>query len=369
LRLGGKITIFSGLDRYCFGVRHGDFRGKPITYITCSLNGKEPFDLPFTTDYGKTWAPWQALRELESNVRDEAGSSSQSLVKPQAGWTTINLTCEAIEHEYQKLHLYFLCPERAPRFHESPYSHFPEIHRKLPSAGNRIYYRGVYIADSEKETHFTYNFSASVDLTEDRTLTAYSLSSLQNRIARALVYSTNETVIETLLTAKCNTLEGSLQFTGYIGGDPETLATFIKVVESYLAAGKSGQINAQLLNLYYKTTGKEDELYIKYEPNQRESRILAKAERILTSYTEYDMSKLEYRVVSSLPDENLGLSYNRKIYISKRCLDMGLGTVVSTLFEEAAHHVKGFDDESRKFQNYLMDTIGKLLLDLDDLKP
>src|SRR5690606_21571397 len=67
---GGTITIFSGRTKHEFTTARRKIRGHPFKMII--HNGKE---LQFTTDYGKTWAPWQAFRELYSNVLDEGGTA------------------------------------------------------------------------------------------------------------------------------------------------------------------------------------------------------------------------------------------------------------------------------------------------------
>lgn len=39
-------------------------------------------DLPFALNYGRNWEPWMAFRELESNTRDEGGSSYEVVADP-----------------------------------------------------------------------------------------------------------------------------------------------------------------------------------------------------------------------------------------------------------------------------------------------
>ena len=74
LREQQKITIISQGEEssppttYTFTTKEISMRGKSFSIICC--NGEE---LSYTTEYGKKWELWQALRELYANCLDEGG--------------------------------------------------------------------------------------------------------------------------------------------------------------------------------------------------------------------------------------------------------------------------------------------------------
>jgi hypothetical protein len=69
------------------------------------------------------------------------------------------------------------------------------------------------------------------------------------------------------------------------------------------------------------------------------------------------LSKEDFRIVEHLGQNVLGRVSANKIYIAKQTLHMGAEQLAGTLFEEYCHKNLGYDDESRSFQNYLIDKI------------
>lgn len=70
LRNGYKITIYSGDKTYEFDVANNDVRNKTFNHVT--MNGEF---ISFTTELGKFWEPWMAVRELVCNL-DRAAQKS-----------------------------------------------------------------------------------------------------------------------------------------------------------------------------------------------------------------------------------------------------------------------------------------------------
>ena len=68
LRNQCSIHIYAGQDAYAFSTREETIRGK--TFSVVHMNDQP---LGFTTELGKNWKPWMALRELYSNAKDEGG--------------------------------------------------------------------------------------------------------------------------------------------------------------------------------------------------------------------------------------------------------------------------------------------------------
>ena len=181
LRLNGTFRLFLGEVEYEFYTKQEDFRGKEFGMIYMrkrhGLLSKwlSEEKLGYTTELGKHWEPWMAVRELESNCRDEGGVSYtyyggvypeymdhltniQSSVGPDK--TCIVIECPDMEKSYS--HETVFLPESELLFENSMVQIFA-------GQSNYIFYRGLRVTDLAKPSLFTYNFTLGVTLTEDRT--------------------------------------------------------------------------------------------------------------------------------------------------------------------------------------------------------
>jgi len=171
LRLGGTFRLFLGETEYEFYVKDDDFRGKEFGFIRMRKRNSRMKrwsyqKLAFTTELGKHWEPWMAVRELESNTRDENGESYSIPVFDDTqifgfnNMTKIVIECDAMEEAYE--HETIFMPE-SELLHDYG---FVEIYEGV---SNHIFYRGLRVTDMDKPAMFTYNFTDRVTLTEDRT--------------------------------------------------------------------------------------------------------------------------------------------------------------------------------------------------------
>lgn len=160
-REGCKVTLFRGMDAPLeLTTKTIDFRD--TTLETIYLGEQE---LPFTTDLGKNWKLWQALRELESNTMDEGGSSflTEDDEDVEAGYTKIIVECENFCEEYENLSDIFLDTECENISKQESI----EIY-KQPS--EYLFYKGIRVYKLPKSSEFTFNIVRNMNLTEDRTL-------------------------------------------------------------------------------------------------------------------------------------------------------------------------------------------------------
>lgn len=215
LRLGGTFRLWRGRTEYEFYTKDEDFRGTSITSVRMrkrnSLLHKWSYHkLPFTTDFGKDWEPWQAVRELESNTRDEGG---ESFWLGGEGWhgengsneTVIRIDCEPMEEAYRNLDTIFLNTEGRKLIHETP-------DLKIWSGSSKnIFYRGIRVTDCHKPTMFTYEFKKLLGLTEDRTSKYPSYDAEQIRDA-ILAMGDEEAVRAFLNDLDDSKWEGGLSF-------------------------------------------------------------------------------------------------------------------------------------------------------------
>lgn len=172
LREGGTIRLFRDGTEYEFYLSKMDFRGKEFQRVKMRrknglgkwLTGRT---MPFTTQLGHDWKLWQAYRELESNTRDEGGTTVVVSDEDSGGWeqgTLIEVSCpgfaECVDGESV-----FLDGDRLTRVFRSPKVDIYDAPSKY------LYYRGIRVYELRYPSLFTYDFGEGVvTLTEDRTI-------------------------------------------------------------------------------------------------------------------------------------------------------------------------------------------------------
>ena len=214
IRLGGSFRLFRGNEEYEFYAKDIDFRGKDFTTIRMKkrrgvLSKWQYSQLPFTTELGKNWKPWMAIRELESNTRDEGGHSCifHEHDDPQPDTTMILIECPELEEAYENIGDIFLITD--DNMEEEHLIHTDSV-VVYDRPSKFIFYRGLRVTDLEKESRYTYNILSGFQLTEDRT-DAYQWQTKQ-QILKALVESDNEDLHNEVLELSDTYFESSLDF-------------------------------------------------------------------------------------------------------------------------------------------------------------
>ena len=235
VREGMSPVLWIGGDKYTFTARREKFRDKDFDFIRMKTEKRHWFkpqytSLPFTTELGKNWKLWQAFRELESNTRDENGSTFLVDSQPKLGGgliealdntTTFIVEGDAFVDVFNNMDDIFLAPTDLNwvskdtsveiLYGDSPY----------------LYFRGLRVKDfpEPKRSKYTYNILEKTELTEDRTV-KYEFE-VMRAIARHVSQSDDEAFIEDMITAPKEFWEHELSF-DYIGRAPSE--TFKRVL-------------------------------------------------------------------------------------------------------------------------------------------
>lgn len=226
MRLGISMIVWIGTDKYVFYTKDEDFRGKSFQRIYMRRERQSLGDklgvtkshtgLSYTTELAKTWELWMGFRELESNTRDENGESytleSVNSVEGKQGFTRIIVESDEFADIWRTRSKIFLPDTFKPILEDINVD-------IIEQPSQHVYYRGQRAHDvpAEKKTLFTYNVKSELELTEDRTVK--SEWQMKSAIARAVVVSEDEEIIEKILTAPEKSFEKTIDFS-YVGYTP-----------------------------------------------------------------------------------------------------------------------------------------------------
>lgn len=348
-RLGGKVTIYSGLTKYEFRLGKKDFRGTEQDAISYRKDRGKWTQLGYGTNFGKTWEPWQAFRELYCNAKDEDGEVYNRKIAPEAGKTTIVVEgIPALVEAYEKRSAFMLDMTAKP----ISKSFNLEVYK---GRSNGIYYKGILVGQSEKDHDFTYNLTSHVDLTEDRTI-KYSHLFPHYVVAHWLrVSETERHLLREVVTGARDSFEADLPWNSS-GYDPSEI--FIEEVDTLRREGANVLDRVRDLHDHFKPKGSDPE---KIDLTPAEQRMLDEAKRVISDILGYPLvNQTPIFACRSLGPSTMGLAHKGRIFLSKRCFEAGQLWVTGTLLEEFGHVALSWRDETRDMQNSLMNIIAGL---------
>lgn len=231
LREGGSITIWRGLTAYEFVTDPTDINGKSFDIVRMDWHDENgsfnSVPLAFTTEHGKMWEPWQAFRELWSNMHDEGGKCWHDTAWPEAltgeypakaDHTTIVVTGEAMEKAWEGRGSIILETEPM-KVLDGVAVHAGE--------SKHLYYQGIRVFDLERPSKYTYNLLSNQQLSEDRKLVYLSVA--VGQITRAIMTSSWAAHIDDVLRTDDSKLEGRLSWKDQSTTVPSP--TFVEVAQ------------------------------------------------------------------------------------------------------------------------------------------
>jgi len=341
LREKGEFILYSGNDRYEFGVKTVTLRGKEFQLVTC--NGE---DLGFTTDLGKTWEVWMAYRELYSNCVDEKGYLSMaSKLIGWAGETRIFINCPAMMDVHRKKETVFLSPSRTPLF----VSDRAEV---LDGPSDTLFYRGIKVATLNRPGCFTYNILDKIDLTEDRTV-KYQWE-VDTAISCTLAQMSETSAIRKFFNAEDTAYEKGLGFSSSAPYSKE----FLTVARECYRSDPSKVPHTLHTHIH------------KVEPGTMFENLTLSAieQKKLDAAIEFcakigfDSGAYRLTVVETLGPSILAMARRdeQQIVLSRRVFHQGLKQLCSTIIEEVIHLREGLSDCTRAMQTYLFDYIASM---------
>lgn len=337
LREGCSITIYSGTKKLEFATRNQKIRVDTFELVTMNKRA-----LGFTTELGKTWEVWQAIRELYCNCNDESGdifATNNIDIQISSGYTVISVSGDKVQQVMDNLHKYIL--------QSTPIAVLDnlEIH---PGTSEFLYYKNVQVYKLPKPSLFTYNLTATdVSLTEDRTLKDFWNS--KYALIRSLISSAH--CSNEILCARKEFFEHDLDFADYYRYSPE----FLTSVQSLLKTNEVGLNLTAIKALYQAKPDSEKappELKLSLIDQKRFKKAVNFLEKLNILISEYPIVFTEY-----LGEGVLGRAKNETIYISRLTLNQGTKILAGTLMEEYFHLKYKLEDCTYAMQNFLIDRI------------
>lgn len=355
LREGCMVEIYTGGHRYRFESRDIKFRNQDFSAV--AVNDKL---LGFTTELGKNWKLWQAFREFYCNCHDEPNPRCVEiqdvdipLMLGAPNKTHVVVYGRVFADVYSKREEFILATTPEVKFTTF------ELHA-TNGATPAVFYNGIKVATFEEPFGFHINSTASLPLTEDRTMSGWW--TLKRRIAEVVLRCNDLAALITLLRISSNTLV--THFLDTINWDDltpqdynieeryrylleayEELATDPKVRLPQRFSALIAKINPVLVN------GGD------IEPSKMQASMLKTARKFLKAY-DFDVDKYPVRI-RKLPNTQMGVARRstKEILINELTFKKGQREVTLTLMEEYIHLDTGFDDNTREMQNYLFDVI------------
>ena len=330
LRNNCEISIWRGEDEFSFRTEKSDFRGKSFSIVW--MDGPEGAkELGYTLELGKHWEPWMAIRELESNARDEGGRSFANAdyqLLPTA--TTIVISGGTAESAYAKLPDIFVSSK--PLWQHKDL----EVHAASnPEQLRWLYYRGVRAKPLQKPAAFRYNILSEVKLTEDRTF-RYPWDGeapLTN-----LGLCTQEAIIAKLINPPKDSLENDIAYSEFRISDEFQQAVLALGPRAFPSAWKAVRVARGFAE--FEETPLDD----------LQAQMLERAWTFIERMGERRVRNFPVKVSPDLGVNRLGcaLRAQKEIWLSTRVFEMGMKQLISCLFEEFVHLDRGLETSTTR---------------------
>lgn len=203
LRENCQVQIFIGSEEYKFKTIGEYVRGKMFNMIYMN-----DMQLPFTTELGKNWELWQAYRELWSNCKDEGGSVHMLTYdnEPYGSdkYVGTRIFVDGIDELHKSNHEFIL--------NTAPLVKFGSVEMHPSHDGkSAIFYKGIKVNDIG--THYSYNITNYLTLTEDRTASEYSI---EYEIVSSLCRSNDVEALQYFFAVDDHSKEASINFNEYV---------------------------------------------------------------------------------------------------------------------------------------------------------
>jgi len=364
VRHNHNVRVFSGKNEIKITTEKEAF-GDKIFDVIC-INGKQT---SITSEFGKDWEFWQAIREVYCNAIDEGGHSLDYVqdIYPEEGRTHFYIDISDNGAEFiANFDKYFATNKKVLFECEDG-----KIIQRTGEGGN-IYRRGIRCFEPNKQSMYDYDLP-NVMIDEDRMI-RYSWQ-VEEKIWKLIFQCTDKEIITTILhnsvdhdflescisdISTISASNASEEFKECIrdinicpvgfGGmlKPDEVHNHV-LVHNKVFKSVRGLIEDDNVSDAFKVSARS---HIFREVTNPEEDVITVLRKALAKLNYYNF-KIPFPVHVAVFDDKdvLGCAYQEKIYISPITIRLGIDEICRTLIEEYIHIEYKAKDETRRFQN------------------
>ncbi len=365
------FKIYSGLKEIKITTKAKTFRDNEFHAIC--INGKET---SLTTTMGADWKAWFAIREIYCNAIDEGKYSADvaSGIKPQKGKTQFYIEMnDKLEELMQDWSRYF-SDKRQDIIQSIEKS---KIFKNKLKTRTIIYRKGIQCEERWESSLFDYDLDWA-EINESRVLK--DSWETKKRLAKVLARSANKEVVKSLLE-DINTcyFEKNLYWDEATFFNEEWLKQIgNKTLIPYEIAGYFAEEYTEMssitlpskltesLKRYFgdrvKVAGTKKSAYSSdmfLEPNERQEKLIEKSVNFIKQF--YPQFNHPIKVCQFSNISQLGEALNDEILLSPSLFEKGTKKIIAVILEESFHLKSGCGDNTRGFQDYLINQLITLI--------
>jgi hypothetical protein len=222
-----------------------------------------------------------------------------------------------------------------------------EVH---PGPSRFVFYRGVRVFEPPHPTAFTYNITAEIELTEDRT--AKNWFSTEIQIERGIGQLEDQNILRRILTCGELFQEHHMNVPAY--GMPAE--PFKEMARALTFGPEAAKVNPNAASRARASAVETMNPGDGMELSATQSAMLLRAKWLLLQGG-IEIEAFPVICVETLGPSIHGLAKDGKIFLTGAAFDKGTRELAATLFEEFAHLKSGAADCTRPFQNWLIDRL------------
>lgn len=333
IRGGGSLRLFLGDREYGFGTLAREVKGQAFAEVVMfeATGGEIGPDIPlgFTTSLGRDWEPWMVVRELACNARDEEGDfalvatadmEGVSFTAPDGPAETVFiLNWPEVEENWEEVLTGLFVPADV-----EPLTEIEGV-RILPGKAQHIYHRGVRVMKLPKQSAFTYDIIAPVDLTEDRT--AKYAFIVEEAVRRALLSTEDPGIVAASVSNK-DGWEGSLKWTDETWRKPVPGLVWLEEV-GRLREARSVLVDGVIKLYLLHRAVKEGKSYGGYYKDATPPALIVALEELEALHVRLKDDSIY--VVNELPSGAASIASEGRIYVTSALLDSRPYTIAREL--------------------------------------
>jgi hypothetical protein len=366
LRNGYSVDVYAGESQIQITTEQEQFRDN--TFNVIYIDGQRT---SITTEMGKDWQFWQAMREIYCNAIDEGDSSIEYVnsIVPVAGQTHFYIEAKHEARDFTARFDDYFAQNKRVLFE-------CELGRILEKSGTaaNIYRKGIRCHNSTKTSVYDYDF-ADIPIDENRLVKYYW--NVEERLWTLLFRCTNRDVIMQVLHNSDNSdyIEGcvgdiaTINAAGCSDEFMECLRTINVAPKGYAGLLKPDEVHTHVIlptKIFQSLRGVLDDnqvgdrfkvgragnLFREVEPHPLHQATMSNALEFLSQCR----LNIPYQIVFAIFDnpDYLGCADGERIVISLVCVERGVNECVNTILEEYIHIKYRVLDETRAFQTAII---------------